>query len=565
MLKSRRYLVIFIFAGLFFFLFVRLFCIQVVDRKRYSALADTQHNTTVAIEPRRGTIFDRYMDTLALNMDVYSVFCDPRVIRDRSAMARILSEELNIDSERLEARLDSDRAFIWVKRKIDRDTYIRLREMKLTGVHFRPESRRKYPNEIMASHLLGFTGIDNDGLEGLELFYDKELRGRPGRRHITRDARMRAVLRKDALSIPAHNGNNLVLTIDSVIQYIVEEELAAMMDRSNAQGGTIVVMEPSTGKILALAGRPAYDPNEISRADPATFRNPVVSEVYEPGSVFKIVAASAVLEESTMSLSDTVHCGNGQFQVGGRLLRDFRPHGELSFEDVIAVSSNIGIVKAAIELGEKKLFEYIRDFGFGEVTGIDLPGEVSGISRHPRVWSRSDITTIPMGQGIAVTSIQLASAVSVIANEGVLMRPYITDEITTWEGVVIKKTDPVKKRRVISEKTSEKMKRALRKVVTDGTGRRAFSRRYVTCGKTGTAQMASPEGGYYSDRYYAAFIGFAPLDVPAISVVVVARDPRPDYFGGTVAAPVFRRITERVLEYLGVQETTGEAVSRASL
>jgi cell division protein FtsI (penicillin-binding protein 3) len=304
-----------------------------------------------------------------------------------------------------------------------------------------------------------------------------------------------------------------------------------------------------------MAGSPGYDPNNMAAALNENIKNPAVSDVFEPGSVFKAVTASAALEEGVITLEDKVYCENGKFWVRGRLLNDYHAYGELTFEDVIAKSSNIGVVKTAIDLGEEKLFEYVKKFGFGEKSGIDIPGEVAGISRPYRTWSRSDITTIPMGQGIAVTSIQLASAISVIANGGYLMKPYIVEEITTWEGGQIKRVLPETRRKVISEKTCEKMKKVLRKVITDGTGRNAMSKKYETCGKTGTAQMVDPAGGYFPDKYYATFMGFAPKENPLISVVVVARDPKPNHFGGTVAGPAFKGIVEKTLEYLGAEET----------
>ena len=554
MLKMRRYMVILASGGCFLFLFIRLFHLQVIDRDKYSVLADRQHNRVLEVKARRGTIFDRYMDPLAINMEVQSVFCNPRIIKDKVKLAGILSEELGVDAVDVEKKLERDKAFVWIKRKIDHSVYEKLRDMNLRGVYFRPESKRKYPSGSMTSHILGFVGMDNDGLEGLELLYDNELKGRSGKRHETRDARMRSVLKKEKISVSPRNGNNIVLTIDSVIQCIVEQELATMVGTFNAAGGTVIVMDPSSGRILAMANSPGYDPNDVSAVPIENLKNPAVSSIFEPGSVFKIVTGSAAIEEGVITLEDKVYCEKGKFNVCGRILNDYHPYGELSFEDIIAKSSNIGVVKTARELGEKKLFEYIQKFGFGEKSGIDIPGEVAGISRPPRVWSRSDITTIPMGQGIAVTPLQLVSALSVICNGGYLMRPYVVEERTTWEGVGIKKILPETRRRVISPETCDKMKRALRKVVTEGTGRWINSKRYELCGKTGTAQMVNPEGGYYDDRYYATFIGFGPMEEPMISVVVVARDPRGQHFGGTVAGPTFKRITEKVLEYLGAQE-----------
>jgi cell division protein FtsI (penicillin-binding protein 3) len=564
MLRTRRYMVILAFSACFLLLFFRLFYIQVLEREKYSDLANRQHNKVSTIEARRGTIFDRYRDPLAINMEVRSVFCNPRIIRDKDYLANVLSEELGLDTDFVRSRLNRNKAFMWIKRKIGLQQYEKLSSMDLQGVYFRPESERRYPNETMAAHLLGFVGMDNEGLEGLELLYDRELKGRSGRRHETRDARMRTVLRKGTISTLPKNGNNLVLTIDSVIQYIAEQELERMVEGFKPSGGTVIVMEPSSGRILAMANRPVFDPNDISSVSPEAIKNSAISDIFEPGSVFKIVAASAAIEENILALQDKVHCENGKFKVGGRILNDYRPYGELTFEDVIAKSSNIGIVKVAQKLGDKKLFEYIQNFGFGEKTGVDLPGEVHGISRPPGVWSRSDITTIPMGQGIAVTSLQLASAVSVIANGGHLMRPYVVEAMTTWEGGEILSRHPEQIRRVLRAETCEKMKQAMEKVMTDGTGRASASKRYETCGKTGTAQMAAPGGGYYPDKYYATFVGFAPKENPLISVVVVARDPRTQHFGGTVAGPAFKRIVERVLEYLGAEEAAATGRHAAS-
>ncbi len=515
-------------------------------------MAEDQHNRIVELEPRRGTIFDRYMDPLALNLDVQSVYCDARSVRDKEHTALVLSRVLGIDPAETISKLKRDKAFVWIKRKIDQSSYEALVEEDLQGIYFVTESKRKYPNDSMASHIVGFAGMDNRGLEGLELSFDSYLRGKPGWRHMVRDARMQTVLFDEISSVPAKNGQNLVLTIDSVIQYIAEDELAEMARKFNISGGTIIVMDPYSGKVLAMANYPDYDLNAFSKASEASRKNTAVSSVYEPGSVFKIVAASAAIEEGVVTLDDRVYCEKGKFNVRGRVLNDHRPHGDLSFSEVIARSSNIGVVKVAMELGEEKLYEYIKKFGFGKITGIDMPGELPGISRPCSAWWKSDITTIPMGQGIAVTPIQLAAAISVIANGGELMTPYVVEKITTWQGADIKTFSPVKKRRVIKKGTCDKIKKALRDVVAQGTGRRAGSEIYETAGKTGTAQMASPDGGYYPDRYYATFIGFAPVEVPAVSIVVIAEDPRRSYFGGTVAGPTFKSVAERTLEYLGV-------------
>ena len=550
MSRARQYLVFFFFISLLLSLLIRLFYLQVLSFDRFSGLASEQHNKVLKVEPRRGTISDRYMESLAINLDVPSIYCEPRNMRGKARTAEALSKILCMDRESLLEKFNRDKGFLWVRRKCSGKEAKRIKELDLAGIYFMDESERNYSNDNLAAHVIGFVGIDNEGLEGLELLFDEKLKGRPGWKHLVRDAKKRTVLFNEKESIPPQNGYNLVLTIDSVMQYIVEEELRKMAKKFHASGASAIVMDPFSGKVLAMANYPDYDLNAFSGTPREFMKNDAISSVFEPGSVFKVVTASAALDEGEVDFETRIYCENGEYRTGGRILHDYHGYGELSFLDVIARSSNIGTVKVAQKLGEKKVYEYIRRFGFGEKTGIDLPGEISGISRPPSVWSRSDITTIPIGQGIAVTPLQMACAINVIANGGYLMKPYVVDRITTAEGETHKQFKPVAKRRVLSEYTCEKMKDALRRVVTDGTGRRARSRLYDACGKTGTAQMVNPAGGYYPDKYNATFIGFAPMELPAISVVVTARDPHPVHFGGSVAGPTFKRITERVLQYL---------------
>ncbi|MFH1877450.1 MAG: penicillin-binding transpeptidase domain-containing protein, partial [Candidatus Omnitrophota bacterium] len=420
MFRARQYVVFFFLIFLFGLLFLRLFYLQVLSFDRFSDMASGQHNQIIKIEPRRGTIFDRYKEPLAINLEMPSVYGNPRVIEegDKEKTAGILAEVLDLDKEEVLQRLEKDKAFVWIKRKISPKTADKLKSFDLSGVYFLEESKRNYPNDSMASQILGFVGMDNEGLEGLELMFDGRLKGEPGWRHLIRDARRREVLLNEKESIPPDNGNNIILTIDSVIQYIVEEELERLVNEFNASGASAVVMNPFTGEILALANYPDYNLNAYQDAPREFMKNPVVANVFEPGSVFKIVTASAALNEGIIGLEDKVDCENGEYNVGGRILHDYHKYGVLTFRELIVKSSNIGTVKVAMELGAERVYEYIKKFGFGEKTGVDLPGEVSGINRSPSVWSRSDITTIPMGQGIAVTAMQLACAMSVIANGG---------------------------------------------------------------------------------------------------------------------------------------------------
>ena len=553
MFRARQYLIFLFLVAFLASLLLRLFYLQVVSFERFSEMAFDQHNRVIEIEPRRGAIFDRYLEPLAINLDTPSIYCDPRSIKDKEHTAEIVSGVLGVDKESLVRKLHKDKAFVWVKRKVDKEDAARLKQMNLEGVHSITESKRKYPNDNMASHVMGFVSVDNDGLEGLEVLFDEKLKGKSGWRHLIRDARMRTVLFNEKDSIPAENGHNLILTIDGVVQYIAEEELKKMVRKYNASNGTVIIMEPSTGRILAMANYPDYNLNYFSETPKELMKNAAASNVYEPGSVFKVVTAGAALEEDVIPLDEKVYCENGEYRVGGRVLHDYHAYGKLTFSKVISKSSNIGTVKVAQRLGEDTLYDYVTRFGFGRKTGIDLPGEVAGISRPPSIWSRSDITTIPIGQGIAVTPLQLACAISVIANGGELMKPYIVEKITTWDGTVEESFRPVVKGRVLSEETCEELKVPLSEVIKSGTGRRARSKKYTACGKTGTAQMVNPNGGYYPDKYYATFIGFAPAENPMISVVVIAKDPHPAHFGGTVAGPTFKNITERTLQYLGAE------------
>jgi cell division protein FtsI (penicillin-binding protein 3) len=480
---------------------------------------------------------------------------------EKSRTAAILARELELDEEWVETRLNRDKAFIWIKRKVQSKIADRLKRLDLKGVYFLDESKRKYPNDSLASHIIGFAGMDNKGLEGIERDQDRFLKGSPGWRHIVRDAKRRTVLFNEESSIPAMNGNNLILTIDAVIQYIVEDELAKMSRKFNVSGASCIVMDPYTGKILAMANYPGYDLNKYYLAPRDIMKNISISNIYEPGSVFKIITASAALNEGIIGLDEEIFCENGECRLGGRILHDYHAYGDLSFEDVIVNSSNIGTVKVAQVLGEEKLFKYIQEFGFGHKTGIDISGEVSGISRPPSTWSKSDITTIPIGQGIAVTALQLVRAMSVIANGGYLMRPYLIEAVTSHEGEILKEFNPQNEGVVIQTDVCEKLRKVLKKVIAEGTGRYAKSKIYDLCGKTGTAQMVNPEGGYFENKYNASFLGFGPAEFPKICIVVTAFDPHPVHFGGVVAGPAFRNIAERTLKYLSSMTEEKETVS----
>ena len=368
-----------------------------------------------------------------------------------------------------------------------------------------------------------------------------------------RDARQKKLDIWEKMVLPK-DGLELVLNIDEVIQYIAERELDKAYRKYNAKGASIVVMDPHTGRILAMASRPTYDLDNHAKANKDVMRNRAICDLFEPGSVFKIVTASAALEEKKVSEEDTFFCGNGVYQVGGRILHDHVPHGTLTFRQVIEESSNIGTVKVAQILGADTVYRYIKAFGFGKKLGIDISGEISGMIKEPRYWSKTSISAVPIGQEVGVTALQLASAISVIANGGQLMKPYIVDSIRDKQGEVIKQNNPVLIRKVISVDTAARIRKILTGVVEEGTGRLAKVAGYSAAGKTGTAQKLEPNGAYSHNKFVASFIGFAPAEDPLLAIVVTVDEPHPVYFGGVVAAPVFQAVAGDVIRYIKSNE-----------
>lgn len=553
--KSRLYLIFFIFVSVFLFYIGKIIYLQVLKAPFYTQLADIQHNIKIELKAERGDILDRNMRKFAVDCRVLSVYAVPNGISEnkKPAIANKLSKALNVNKDYLLDRLEEERAFIWIKRELDKEVSDKVAALNLEGVALLKEYKRFYPNGSMASHIIGFAGRDDTGLEGLELLYDEHLKGRSGWRWTVRDAKQRDIISEDVKSIPPSQGLNVVLTIDDAIQHIVEKEAENLYRAYKAKGVSIIVMDPHTGQILALANRPSYNLNNVSSISLDAKRNRAVTDIYEPGSVFKIVAASCAIEKGLVGMEQKFFCENGQYHVGGRILHDHRPHGTLTFREVIEKSSNIGVTKIAQIIGKEELYKFIRLFGFGELTGIDLPGEVVGMVRPLGVWTPMSISSVPIGQEIAVTSIQLVRATAVIANGGLLMKPYIVSKITDGEGNIVKSFEPVVVRRVLASGSSDKMKDILKGVVEKGTGTAARLESYTTAGKTGTAQKLEPDGRYSHDKFVASFAGFAPADDPKVAIVVSVDEPRPLYYGGVVAAPIFKNIARDVLRYLKVK------------
>ncbi len=559
----RRAEAVFLLFLLFLTLCIfRLLFIQFFSSNYLASIAKKQHNLFVELEPRRGTIYDSQLKPQAINISVDSLYASPSEIsdKDKEAITRQLAPILNLNYAYLRDRLYRKKSFIWLARKITPEQSQAIKKLNIKGLGFLKESKRTYPNAYLACHALGFAGLDNTGLEGIELYYDKYLKGQGGWALFLRDARQRRLDLYEKMVYP-RDGYDLVLTINEVIQYIAERELDKVFKTYHAKGASIVVMDPHTGAILALVNRPKFNLNEYSNISKDQMRNRAICDLFEPGSVFKIVTVSAALEEKKVNEEDKFFCENGSYRVVSHVLHDHRPHGWLTFQQVIEQSSNIGTTKVAQMLGGDILYRYMKLFGFGSKLGIDLPGEISGITKEPRLWSKISIAAIPIGQEVGVTALQLVSAISVIANGGQLMKPYIVGEVRDKFGETIKKFSPSLIRKAISLDTASRVRNILTGAVEDGTGKLAKIPGITAAGKTGTAQKLEPNGTYSHSKFIASFIGFAPAEDPIVAIAVVVDEPHPYYFGGVVAAPVFKNVASDVVKYLKTNQPLGEVIA----
>lgn len=531
------------------------FFIQFFRSDYLASLAKKQHNLFIELEPRRGTIFDANFHPLAFNVAVDSLYGSPNEIpdKDKPGLINKLSGILKLDYTYLRDKLNRKKSFVWLARKITPEQTQAIRALKIKGIDFIKESKRSYPNGYLLSHIVGFAGLDNAGLDGIELNYDLYLKGEPGWALFLRDARQKKLDIWEKMILPK-DGFDVVLTIDDVIQFIAERELDKVYKATHAKGASIVVMDPHTGAILALANRPTFDLNEYREAPKESMRNRAIADMFEPGSVFKIVTASAVIEEGKVSEEQRFFCENGSYKIAGHVLHDHTSHGYLSFREVIEQSSNIGTCKIAQILGQDSLYQYVKKFGFGDKSGIDMPGEISGSIKNPSFWSKTSITAIPMGQEVGVTALQLTAAISVIANGGNLMKPYVVKEIKDKMNVRIKAFSPVFVRKVMSLDTSFRVRKILIGAVEEGTGKLAKIPGVSIAGKTGTAQKIEPGGAYSHDKFVASFIGFTPAEDPLIAMAIIVDEPHPYYFGGVVSAPVFKNTASDILRYLKTKE-----------
>lgn len=538
----------------------RLFDLQVLRAEEFAKLADRQHQKTLTVEAGRGAIYDRNGHILAINMDVPSVFGAPKYVADPRATAARLSLALKTDARQLEAKLTSGRDFVWLARRLEPERVEGVQGLSLAGIGVIPEGRRFYPKGAMLSHVIGFANIDNQGLEGLERRYDTQLRGERRRLVVEQDAFGGAVFPKELNYIAPSPGQDLVLTIDEVIQYIAEQELDEVVMRTRAASGVVIVVEPKTGAILALAVRPTFDLN-APKVDANLWRNRAIHDAYEPGSTFKVVAAAAALEDNLVSPDELIYGEDGAFAVEKTVVHDSHKNGWMTFAQVLHRSSNIGMVKVAQRLGPDKLAGAVSAFGFGQKTDVDLSGEQRGLTTEPQAWSRRTLASLAMGQEIGVTPMQLVMAMSAIANGGALMRPFVVAEVRAPDGETVARAEPILRRRAVSSGTANVLADILRGVVQPGgTGTLAAVPGYDVAGKTGTAQKADLlTGGYSATKIVSSFVGFLPVGDPKLCILVMVDEPQTDQWGGTVAAPVFQRIAAQAVRHLGILPQSEES------
>jgi cell division protein FtsI (penicillin-binding protein 3) len=543
---------------------LRLVYLQVFCYGDFEQRAQHQQQRSFDLSPKRGIIFDRAGRELAMSIQVDSAFAVPTEIPDLANTISLIARITRDDPRVLLADCRARKTFCWIARKADAEVIERIRGMNLQGIHFQKEAKRFYPKRELAAQMLGYVGTDDQGLSGLERQFNSELQGKPGKLMISVDARKRWFSSVEKQPEP---GNNVVLTVDQNIQYIAERELETAMEQTKAIAGTVIVQNPSTGEILALANRPTFNPNLRKEITVEALKDRAVSDIYEPGSTFKIVTVSAGLEEKITRPDELFDCQMGSIVINGMRIRDSKPHGVLSVADIIAESSDVGAIKIALRLGDDRFYKYIRAFGFGQQTGIELPGETRGMTKPVNRWSKVSIGAISMGQEIGITPLQLIALISTIANDGVWVAPRIV--AGTVEPQSTPQTisfQPAESRRVISSLTAAQMRQILQGVVLHGTGRKALLEGYSSAGKTGTAQKVDPATRAYSKtKYVASFAGFAPVNDPKISVAVILDSAIGLHQGGQISAPAFQRVTQQVLEYLHVPHDVEIPASRQAL
>jgi len=538
-------------------LLARVGRMQIVDHERYRGLAIQQQMIRRSLSARRGNIYDRNGAVLATSVPRSSVFADPTAVIDARSTSLMLSRVLHTSRARLHGKLFEDRRFVWVKRQIADSDARYLRMLDMPGVHFRTEYHREYPTGRTAAHVVGFTDVDGRGLAGIELELDRLLTGTPGSEEVWCDGRRRVI--RGAQDNPIEqpeDGYEVWLTIDSYIQNIAREELAAAVERHEPECGWVVVLDTRTAAVLAMAVWPDFDPNDPAEGEPASRRNRVVTDAYEFGSVMKAFTVAAALEEELVTPQTQFNCQGGAWRIGSRTVHDAHPYETLSVSDILAKSSNIGVAQLGLLLGPRRFSRHLWGFGFGRPMGTRLPGEAGGILRPAQSWTKYSSVSVAFGQEFSVTPLSAAAAFNVFANGGRLLRPKIVQKVadSRTDRVIYELTDPEVVHSVVAERTAAEVMQMLRRVVEEGTGKRARLEQYAVAGKTGTAQLPGADGrGYSDDQYLASFVGIAPAEQPRVLALVSLKAPSKNgYYGGVAAAPACRNVIDRTLRYLKV-------------
>ena len=536
---------------------VRLIYLQTTQHEWLTSRARTQQQDAIETSPIRGLVLDRHGNELARSIDTESFWAVPRQIKNVEEVSSLLAPLVEVDAGTLSARLkeaqSANRKFAWIARKLDEVSAAKIRALNLEGIYMLKEPKRHYPNGALAAHVLGFVGLDEVGLAGIERAYDKQIRGEAGKVTIDMDAHGRPF---GSVEAPARRGETVTLTIDRLVQYKTEQALIAAVEKSRAKSGTAVVLDPHTGEILALANAPTFDPNNALAATKEQRINEALQNIYEPGSTFKIVAYSAAIERGLVKPEDRIDCQMGGITVAGRLIRDHHAFGSLTMTEALAKSSNVAAIKLGLRVGDDSMFDYMTRFGFGCKTGIELPGETDGILRKVKNWQPSSIGSLAIGQEIGVTPLQMAAAFGTLANDGLRITPHLVREVRAADGTLVYRAAP-EERRVVRPETAQTLRGMLEQVTLNGTAKQAQLDGYTAAGKTGTAQKIDPKTRAYSHtKFIGSFVGFAPVENPAVVIIVVIDEPMGGYHGGEVAAPVFREIAEQILPALNVTPDT---------
>lgn len=536
---------VFILAG-------KSFYIQIFQAEELATKAKKDYVRVVQIKGERGQIFDRSMNQLATSVEAASISACPANIEEPGKVARQLAQILGLNSRKLKKKLSSKRQFTWIVKKVSKDQAQRIAKLNIEGVYIEKDTKRIYPNKEVAAQVLGFTGVDNEGLEGLEFKYEKLLKGK------TKEIRLTKAGKSGVITIAKEQrsqlkGKSLVLTIDKKIQYVSEQALQQAVQTHKGKSGIAIVMRPKTGELLSIAHYPKFNPNHFRGVAYETFKNRAVTDMFEPGSVIKVFTAASALEKG-YSPRFIFFCENGSYKIGKYTIHDTHPHEWLSINQIIKFSSNIGAAKITETIGSNTLYESLNSFGFGKKTQVDCPGEISGSLLPVEKWTAVDTSAISFGQGMSVTAVQLLNGVSAIANDGVLMKPMLIKKVLSNTGEVEQEFGPQPVKQVVSKTTADHVKRMMNLVVQeDGTGTKAAMERYEVCGKTGTAQKAfKNKRGYSKTKYTAVFAGFAPKNNPELAILVVVDEPKPKHYGGEVAAPAFKTIMAESFNYLNI-------------